>query len=224
MLPMPQRAPIRRPSTLVEQPAMRQLRTARVVLRGWRDDDREAFAALNADPEVMRHFPAPLSREASDALVDRQVALLADRGWGLWAAEVPGVAPFVGFVGLSEQTFEAPFTPAVEVGWRLARAHWGRGYAPEAAAAVLDLAFGAADAGGLALDEVVSMTAVGNANSRRVMEKLGLTHDPADDFDHPNLAPGSPLRRHVLYRVTAGRWRARRPSPSAARQSPSNTT
>jgi RimJ/RimL family protein N-acetyltransferase len=175
---------------------MQVLRTSRLVLRGWRDADRDAMAALNADPEVMRHFPSTLDRQQSDAFVDRHLALLEERGWGLWAVEVPGVAHCIGFVGLSEATFAADFTPALEVGWRLAREHWGRGYAPEGAAAALDFAFDA-----LHNDEIVSFTAVGNDKSRRVMEKLGFSRDPADDFDHPNVPEGDPLRRHVVYRL-----------------------
>lgn len=186
---------------------MSELRTERLVLRQWRDDDHAAFAALNADPEVMRHFPAPLTRSASDAFAQRASARLDDQGWGLWAVEVPGVAPFIGFIGLVQLSFLAAFTPAVEVGWRLDRHHWGRGYAVEGATAVLDLAF-APD--GLALSSVVSLTAVGNRNSRRVMEKLGMTHDPADDFDHPYVPEGSPVRRHVVYRMTATAWQGRR--------------
>jgi RimJ/RimL family protein N-acetyltransferase len=190
------------------------LRTERLVLRGWREEDLAAFAALNADPVVMEHFPGTLSRAESDAFAARVRGEMAERGFGLWAVEVPGVAPFIGFTGLSVVRFDAPFTRSarqaprsgarsepkasgvVEVGWRLARAHWGRGYATEAARAALAHGFGA-----LGLDEIVSFTAVGNARSRRVMEKLGMTHDPAEDFDHPSLAPGHRLRRHVLYRI-----------------------
>jgi ribosomal-protein-alanine N-acetyltransferase len=180
-----------------------ELRTPRLVLRGWRDDDRDAWAAMNADIEVMRHFPAPLTRSESDAFFDRIVALLDAQGWGLWAVEVPGVAPFIGFVGLSVPNFEAPFMPCVEVGWRLARPYWGRGYAPEGAGAALDVAFDALD-----LDEVVSMTTLANTKSQRVMAKLGLERDPEADFDHPRY-PDWPDRRHALYRLSAGRWRAR---------------
>jgi RimJ/RimL family protein N-acetyltransferase len=174
------------------------LRTERLVLRHWRPDDREPFAALNADPEVRRHFPSTLDRAASDAEADRHAAALDQRGWGLWAVEVVGGQPFVGYVGLAAATFEAPFTPAVEIGWRLARGAWNRGYATEGARAVVSHAFGA-----LGLDELVSFTAVGNVGSRHVMEKLGMTRDPDEDFDHPNVAPGHPVRRHVLYRLGA---------------------
>ena len=173
--------------------------TERLILRPWRDDDLAPFAALNADPTVMEHFPATLSRAESDALAARIRADMAERGFGLWAVEAPGVAAFVGFTGLSVPRFEAHFTPCVEIGWRIAREHWGRGYAPEAARAALAHAFGP-----LGLDEIVSFTTADNRNSRRVMEKLGMAHNPADDFDHPNLAPGHPLRRHVLYRIRRG--------------------
>ncbi len=176
---------------------MTELRTPRLLLRHWRDEDLEPFAALNGDPEVMRWFPSTMSRAASDALAMGQRALLEERGWGLWAIEAP--EGFVGFVGLNEPRFEAHFTPAAEVGWRLARSAWGKGYATEAARAAL--AFGFDE---LRLDEVVSFTTVGNERSRRVMERLGMTRDPADDFDHPLLPPGHPLRRHVLYRLRGG--------------------
>ncbi|GIU88749.1 MAG: N-acetyltransferase [Acidimicrobiia bacterium] len=180
-----------------------ELRTGRLRLRAWRPADREPFAALNADPEVMRHFPAPLTRAESDAAADAIAAGLARLGWGLWAVEVEGEggAPFVGFVGLSVPAFAAPFTPCVEVGWRLAREHWGKGYATEGATAAVGFAFGV-----LGLDEVVSFTVPANRRSRAVMERLGMTHDPADDFDHPRLPEGHPLRRHVLYRLPRGRW------------------
>ena len=172
------------------------LRTGRLILRPWRDEDLAPFAALNADPAVMEYFPATLSRAESDAFAARVRSEMAEHGFGLWAVEAPGVAPFVGFTGLAVPRFDAHFTPCVEIGWRLAREHWGRGYAPEAARAALAHGFGA-----LGLDEVVSFTAAGNLRSRRVMEKLGMRHDPAEDFEHPNLAAGHPLRRHVLYRI-----------------------
>jgi RimJ/RimL family protein N-acetyltransferase len=172
------------------------LRTSRLLLRRWRDDDRDPFAALNADAVVMEHFSAPLRGAESEAFVDRIERGFDERGWGLWAVEVPGTAPFIGFVGLNPVTFEAPFTPAVEVGWRLAREHWGHGYATEAARAALEFGFET-----LALDEIVSFTTQGNTRSRRVMERLGMRYDPADDFDHPNVQRADPLRLHVLYRL-----------------------
>ena len=171
------------------------LRTERLALRQWRDDDLGPFAALNADPEVMEHFPATLSRAESDAFVERMRAGIEERGFGLWAVEVVETGEFAGFVGLAEPRFDAHFTPAVEIGWRLGRAHWGRGYATEAARAAAAFAFDE-----LRLAELVSFTAAVNGRSRRVMERLGMTHDPADDFDHPNV-PEGPLRRHVLYRL-----------------------
>ena len=179
-----------------------ELRTSRLLLRRWRDDDREPFAALNADPAVMEHLSAPLRREESDALADRIESGLEEREWGLWAVELPGTAAFVGFVGLNPASFDAPFTPAVEVGWRLAREHWGRGYATEGARATLDFGFDT-----LALDEIVSFTTRSNTRSRRVMQRLGMRHDPADDFDHPNVPSGDPLRPHVLYRLDRAQWR-----------------
>jgi RimJ/RimL family protein N-acetyltransferase len=190
---------------------MAELSTARLGLRGWRDSDYAPFAALNADPEVMRHFPAPLDRTASDALADRCRGTIAERGWGLWAVEVlPGAddgddaGAFTGFVGLAEPRFDAHFTPAVEVGWRLATRFWGRGYATEAATAALGYAFGE-----LGLDEVVSFTTVANDRSRRVMERLGMHRDPGEDFDHPSLAADDPIRPHVLYRLSRGEFAAR---------------
>lgn len=173
-----------------------ELRTERLLLRRWRDGDLEPFAALNADPRVTEFLGGPVSRVDSDAIAARIAAHFATHGYGLWAVEVPGELPFAGFVGLAVPAFEAPFTPCVEVGWRLAAACWGRGYASEAARAAL--AFGFASLG---LREIVSFTAVANARSRRVMERLGMTYDPADDFDHPALPAGHPLRRHVLYRA-----------------------
>lgn len=175
--------------------------TRRLLLRSWRDSDREPFARMNADPEVMEYMPRILDRAASDAFVDRIEAHLAAHGSGLWAVEVVGGAPFIGFVGLVHVGFEAPFTPAVEIGWRLARSAWGHGYATEAAHEACRVAFAE-----LRLPELVSFTVPRNARSRAVMERLRMTHDPADDFDHPRLAEGDPLRRHVLYRLAASRW------------------
>ncbi len=182
----------------VEHPATApELRTTRAVLRHWRDDDRRPFAELNADPEVMEHFPRVLTRAESDAFVDRVMAGMTERGWGLWAVEITETGRFAGFVGLNPVTFDAAFTPAVEIGWRLVRSYWGQGIAPEAAGAVLSYAFGT-----LGLDEVVSFTSTTNLRSQRVMQKVGMHHNPADDFDHPALPPGHQLRRHVLYRAS----------------------
>jgi RimJ/RimL family protein N-acetyltransferase len=175
---------------------MSNLRTTRLVMRRWREADREPFAALNADPVVMEHYPSTLDRAASDAAVDRIEAHFDEHGFGLWAVEVPGTAPFVGFVGLMTPSFEAHFTPAVEVGWRLGCEHWGHGYATEAAREAVRVGFET-----LGLREIVSYTVPANTRSRRVMERLGMSHDEADDFDHPNLPAGHRLQRHVLYRL-----------------------
>jgi RimJ/RimL family protein N-acetyltransferase len=169
--------------------------TPRLRLREWRDSDLAPFAALNADPEVMRYFPEPLDRAASDALVGRIRDHFDRQGFGPWAVEIPGAVDCAGFVGLMVPAFEAHFTPCVEIGWRLARAVWGRGYATEAARAALDYAFTV-----LKANEVVAMTVPANGPSRAVMERLCMTRDPADDFDHPNLPVGHALQRHVLYR------------------------
>jgi RimJ/RimL family protein N-acetyltransferase len=174
-----------------------EIRTERLILRRWRDTDLEPFARLNADPEVMAHLPALLDRAASDALAKRIREHFERHGFGLWAVEAPGVAPFLGFVGLSIPRFTAAFTPCVEVGWRLARGYWGKGYATEAARAALDVGFV-----NVGLDEIVSFTVPANGRSIAVMQRLGMTRDPADDFDHPSLPPDHPLRRHVLYRLT----------------------
>jgi RimJ/RimL family protein N-acetyltransferase len=172
------------------------LRTARLVLRPWTEADHPPFAALCAEPRVMRHFPKTLTPKESGELAARIRAHFEEHGFGLWAVEVPGTAPFIGYVGLTHVAFEAHFTPAVEVGWRLAAEHWGRGYATEGARAALQHAFGP-----LGLREVVSFTVPANERSWRVMERIGMTRSPADDFDHPRLPEGHALRRHVLYRA-----------------------
>jgi RimJ/RimL family protein N-acetyltransferase len=173
-----------------------ELRTQRLMLRSWRQEDREPFARMNADPRVMEFFPAPLSRQESDALVDRAIAHFAERGFGPWAVELRDPGEFIGFIGLSVPRFEAAFTPCIEIGWRLAAEHWGKGLATEGARTVLESAFGQ-----LGLPEIVSFTTEPNLRSRRVMEKLGMTRDPDEDFEHPSIAEGHPLRRHVLYRL-----------------------
>lgn len=172
------------------------LQTERLTLRPWREQDFELFAQLNSDPKVMEYFPGLLSRENSDLFAHKVASGIKERGWGLWAVEVPGVADFIGFIGLAPVNFDAAFTPAIEVGWRIAHPFWGRGYAPEGARAVLKYAFEQ-----LGLEEIVSFTAVDNQRSRKVMEKIGMYHDPSSDFDHPRLSEGHKLRRHVLYRI-----------------------
>lgn len=176
------------------------LRSERLLLRRWREDDRVAFAAMNADPVVMEFFPSVLTSTESTAMVERIEATFRSEGFGLWAVEIPGVAPFIGYVGLWRPSFTAHFTPATEVGWRLARPYWGQGYATEAARAAIADGFDR-----LGLPEIVSFTAVINERSWRVMERLGMTRDPEEDFDHPSLPEGHRLRRHVLYRVRASR-------------------
>jgi RimJ/RimL family protein N-acetyltransferase len=182
------------------------LRTGRLLMRGWLESDLAPFAALNADPEVMEHFPATQSRDESDAFVrNRMIPMFDALGFGPWAVERVDSGELIGFVGLMEQTFPAPFTPAVEVGWRLARAHWGQGFATEAAEESLRFGFEVAG-----LEEIVSMTVPANVRSRAVMERLGMTRDPSDDFDHPRVPAGSPLVRHVLYRLSRTQWETRR--------------
>lgn len=182
--------------------------TRRLVLRQWRDVDRIPFAALNADPSVMEQFPAVLTRDESDELMDRCTQEIQGRGYGLWAVEVRASSQFIGFVGLTVPTWEAAFTPCTEIGWRLARSAWGHGYATEAAKAALATAFGTIE-----LEEVVSFTAIGNQRSRRVMERIGMTRHPSEDFDHPRVARG-PLRRHVLYRISRANWDQREQDPA----------
>jgi RimJ/RimL family protein N-acetyltransferase len=191
--------------------AIPEITTERLLLRGWREADREPFAALNADPDVMRHFPTTLTPAASDRLVDAAMEGWAANAFGLWAVEHVEDERFLGFTGLSRPSFEAHFAPAVEVGWRLARDAWGHGYATEAAAAALGFGFET-----VGLDEIVSFTVPANVRSRAVMERLGMTRDPADDFDHPKLPEGHPLRRHVLYRLTHDDWRRGRSAPVGA--------
>lgn len=183
-----------------------RLRTERLLLRRWRDDDRAPFAAMNADPEVTRFLGVPLGRASSDAIIERTEAAFDAEGFGLWAVERLEDAAFIGFVGLARPSFETSFTPCVEIGWRLAREAWGRGYATEGAVAVRDHAFEVVE-----LDELLSWTTVANSASRRVMERIGMTHDPRDDFDHPRLPVAHPLRPHVLYRLSCQRWNAAMP-------------
>lgn len=178
------------------------LTTARTILRQWRPDDLAPFAALNADREVMRHFPTTLDRAQSDAIAQRLSRHIETHGYGPWALEIPGVTPFAGFVGLLHVSFDAPFAPAVEIGWRLARPWWSKGYATEAARAAVAFAFET-----LGLDGLVSFTVTANARSRAVMERLGMHHCPDEDFLHPLVPPGHRMRRHVLYRLAASDWR-----------------
>jgi RimJ/RimL family protein N-acetyltransferase len=183
-----------------------ELRTERLLLRDWRAADRPPFAALNADADVVEFLGGARDRAASDALVDAIAAHWVEHGFGLWAVERLEDGQFLGFTGLSRPTFVAHFTPAVEVGWRLARRAWGHGYATEAARA--SIAFGFETVG---LDEIVSFTVPANTRSRAVMKRIGMTREASDDFDHPRLREGDSLRRHVMYRLTRDDWRRAEP-------------
>jgi RimJ/RimL family protein N-acetyltransferase len=185
-------------------PAIPRLVTERLLLREWRDADREPFAAMNGDPRVMEHFPSALSRAESDHMVDRILAHWRDDGCGLWAVERTGDGAFLGFTGLAAPGTSPGMPPFVEVGWRFAVDAWGHGYATEAATAAVAWGFDV-----LGLEEIASWTTTRNVKSRAVMERIGMTHDTADDFDHPRLPVGHPQRRHVLYRL-------RRPEPPSA--------
>ncbi len=196
-----------------------ELATPRLRLRAWAERDLAPFAALNADPRVMEFFPAPLSAAESDALVGHVREHFARHGYGFWAVQAPGVADFIGFVGLAVPTFQARFTPCVEIAWRLAYDYWGRGYSSEAAVAVVDFAFAS-----LRLDEIVSFTVPDNLRSRRVMGRLGMRRSPEDDFEHPALPEGHPLRAHVLYRLSRREWQARAAKPARSRSGKSAPT
>jgi RimJ/RimL family protein N-acetyltransferase len=174
------------------------LETSRLLIRNWRESDHKPFAEMNADPLVMRYFPATWTVEETEAALDRNRLRLEERGFCMWAVELKETGEFAGFIGLSVPSFEAPFTPCVEIGWRLAARFWNRGLATEGAAAVLR--HGHATFG---LDEIVAFTATQNFPSRRVMEKIGMVYDPADDFDHPGIPKDHCLCRHVLYRHRA---------------------
>jgi RimJ/RimL family protein N-acetyltransferase len=174
-----------------------ELLTDRLRLRAWLPTDRAPFAALNADPRVMEHFVTTLSRERSDALAIEFEEAFDWQGFGFWAVEVPGVTAFAGFIGFEVPAFQTHFTPCVEIGWRLSADYWNRGYATEGARAALRFGFDT-----LQLAEIVATTVPRNVRSRRVMEKLGMLRNPADDFDHPLVPDGHPLRRHVLYRLS----------------------
>jgi RimJ/RimL family protein N-acetyltransferase len=182
------------------------LTTGRLVLRPFTDVDREPFFALNTHALVVESLGSSPTRAESDAMIERYAEELAREGWGLWAVEEAGGAPFVGMVGLHRVNASLPCAPAVEVGWRLHPEHWGHGYATEAAVASLDYGFGE-----VGLHEIIAFTSTLNTRSQSVMERIGMVHDPEGDFDHPSLPEGSPLRRHVLYRALA----TARPSQSA---------
>ena len=177
------------------------LRTTRLLLRRWRPGDKQAFAALNDDPDVMRYMPRRLGRGDSDAWADRIEAEFQRDGFGLWALELLGEAPFIGFTGLNRISFAASFAPAVEIGWRLARRFWGKGYATEAARLAMQIGFEQ-----FGLQEIVAETTETNLASRRVMGRLRMAYDAGADFDHPQIADDHPLRRYVLYRLPRTCW------------------
>lgn len=180
-----------------------ELRTDRLRLRRWIAADRAPFATLNADLRVTEYLPGPLSQAESDALVARIETHFDEHGFGLWAVEIRHAALFAGFIGLLVPHFKSHFTPCVEIGWRLGTEHWGHGYATEGARAVIEFGFEA-----LGLTEIVSFTVPENVRSRRVMERIGMARKASDDFNHPLLPEGHPLRRHVLYRIVRGEERA----------------
>ena len=185
------------------------LQTTRLILRPWQDADRHPFAAMSADPDVMRHLNKLPTRDAADTWIDWQIAHQAQHGFCFWAVAARPSGTFLGSVGLSGVSYPSPFTPAVQVGWRLARHAWGQGYASEAAEEALRFGFGHLGMAGL-----VANTVADNAASQRVMRTLGMIHDPADDFDHPRLPADDPLRRQILYRLSRKMWQARsKPAP-----------
>ena len=185
-----------------QMPELIEFDTKRLLLRQWGATDRDPFATLNADPKVMEFYPAPLSRGESNAMANRCQALISEHGWGFWAVETKDTQEFVGFVGLHTPAPELPFSPCVEVGWRLAAKHWGKGFATEAARGALRIGFEQ-----LGLPEIVSFTSVGNIRSRAVMERLGMRR-AKEMFEHPAIAVGSALRKHCLYRLSRGQWLA----------------
>ena len=181
---------------------MSRLESDRLRLRQWQAADLPAFAEMGADPVVMEHFPARLDRERSDALALRFKAMIDDRGWGVWALERKAGGEFIGFVGLNIPSDELPFSPCVEIAWRLAQGYWHQGYASEAARVALRFGFVE-----LNLEEIVAFTSLGNLRSQAVMARLGMRRSP-ENFQHPALPEGHPLREHCLYRLARGEWRA----------------
>jgi ribosomal-protein-alanine N-acetyltransferase/3-dehydroquinate dehydratase/shikimate dehydrogenase len=173
------------------------LETERLILRRWRPSDRQPFIDLNSDPRVMEYFPATLTPDETESLIARIEARFAQQGFGFWAAELKQARTFIGFIGLNIPGYPLPFSPCTEIGWRLSFDHWKKGYAQEGARAVLTHGFK-----NLGLEEIVAFTAASNVRSRRVMEAIGMAHDPQGDFDHPDILANHPLRKHVLYRKT----------------------
>ncbi|MCA3017601.1 MAG: GNAT family N-acetyltransferase [Rhodocyclaceae bacterium] len=204
---MPDHSPIRNVRSLVLRTFASpvEIRTQRVLLRQWKDSDLDAWAEMNADPEVRKYFPKVLDRAEADGEASRIRGGIAQRGWGMWAIEIPGILPFAGLVGLNLPAFQAPWMPAVEIGWRLSRDAWHKGYATEGAVAAMNFAFDE-----LHLPEVVAMSVKTNTPSHQVMQRLGMTHDPSADFDHPRVPADWPLKTHILHRISPATWKARR--------------
>ena len=175
-----------------------QLETQRLTLRRWQEADRAPFAAMNADPIVMHYFAAPMTREQSDEAIDRYLAAFDSEGFSFFAADLRESGDFIGTIGLQTMRDVIPNLPqpAVEIGWRLTQSAQCKGLATEGARTVVDFAFNQ-----LGLNEVVAITAIPNQPSRRVMEKLGMTHRPDLDFDHPSVPTGHPHQRHALYQL-----------------------
>ena len=178
-----------------------ELRTPRILLRQWKDSDLDKWCVMNADAEVRKFFPKLLTSDEARDEMTRMRAGIAQRGWGLWAAEVPGTHVFIGLIGLNIPSYEAPWMPVVEVGWRLAPEAWHKGYATEGAAAALNFAFAH-----LELSQVIAISVAPNTSSHNVMTRLGMQRDTAADFDHPRVPPEWPLRRHILHRLPRESW------------------
>lgn len=174
------------------------LETSRLLLRRWRPEDFAPFAHMNADPDVMRYFPHQLAHAETEALIDRFETHFRLHGFGFFAAELKATRAFIGVIGISRSTYEDGDNPSIEIGWRVDSPYWNQGFATEGARASMNLAFHT-----LQIPALIAITTPGNLASRRVMEKLGMTRDPSDDFDHPRVPPGHPLRLHVLYRLSA---------------------
>jgi RimJ/RimL family protein N-acetyltransferase len=178
-----------------------EFETERLKLRQWKSSDRDPFAAINADPQVMEFFPAPLDRAASDAMVDRCQSKITECGWGFWAAESKETNQFIGFVGLNIPTYDLPFAPCVEIGWRLAVSFWGKGLATEAAKGALQVGFDR-----IGLTEIVSFATIKNVRSRAVMERIGM-QETETIFQHPLVPVDSHLGKHCLYVLSRDRWK-----------------